>query len=56
MILGAILGVLATIIYYQVARFCQQSRQQSRSMRIQDIENASTTCSSEQLESQQIPL
>ena len=50
MVLGAILGVLATIIYYQVARFCQQYRQQSRSMRIQDIENSNTTCSSEQLE------
>ena len=26
MILGAILGILATVIYYQVARFCQQHR------------------------------
>lgn len=26
MIVGAFLGILATVIYYQFARFCQQYR------------------------------
>jgi hypothetical protein len=38
MVLGAILGVLATVIYYQVARFTQQFRQ-SRMVRITDLES-----------------
>jgi len=38
MVLGAILGVLATVIYYQVARFAQQYRQ-SRIVRITDLES-----------------
>ena len=41
MIIGAVLGIIATVIYYQIARFCQeyrQSRSVSRINTLADIE------------------
>jgi len=38
MVLGAFLGILATVVYYQFARFCQEYRH-SRMQRIGDAEN-----------------
>ena len=34
MIIGAVLGIIATVIYYQIARFCQEYRQTRSSSRI----------------------
>ena len=39
MLVGAILGIVATIIYYQFARLCQEYRNSS-SRRVSDLESA----------------
>lgn len=46
MILGALLGILATVIYYQMARFCQQYRQTHRVLNAADLESQRAAASS----------
>ena len=50
MIIGALLGVIATVIYYQIARFCQeyrQTRSSTRGISASDLEGQQqSSCSS----------
>lgn len=40
MIVGAFLGILATVVYYQIARFWQQYRLSQINNRVIDLERA----------------